>query len=91
MKIKNNEISLEKAIEFAKVDNLLLKRRNNDFLFSDMQINTLKRYGIDYNNYNNLDELLFDIEEILNNSYDEELDLISSQIAELRYYKDTKK
>ena len=35
--------------------------------------------------------LLFDIEEILNDDYDEELDLISGQLAEFIYYKDTKK
>ena len=91
MKIKNKDISFENAVSFANVDSLLLKRRKNGFLFSDMQINVLNRCGIDYNNYSNLDELLFDIEEILNESYDEELDLISNQIAEFRYYKDTKK
>ena len=91
MKIKNDDISIEKAIDFANVDNLLLKRRDNGLLFSDMQINVLKRCGINYEKYTNLDELLFDIEDILNYDYDEELDLVSSQIAELRYYKDTKK
>jgi hypothetical protein len=35
--------------------------------------------------------LLFDLEEYLNDEYDEELDLISNQIAELIYYRDTKK
>ncbi len=36
-------------------------------------------------------ELLFDIEELLNSDYDEELDLVSAQISELLYYRDTKK
>jgi hypothetical protein len=36
-------------------------------------------------------ELLFDIEEYLSDNYDDELDLVSNQIAELIYYRDTKK
>ena len=91
MKVKNDDITIEKAINFANIDDVLLKRRNNGLLFSDRQVSVLKRCGINYENYTNLEELLFDIEEILNSSYDEELDLVSNQIAELRYYKDTKK
>ena len=38
-----------------------------------------------------MQELLFDIEEYLNDEYNDELDIVSNQIAELIYYKDTKK
>ena len=91
MKVNNNEISLEDAINIADVDNIILKHRNNDILLSDYQIDVLKRYGLDYNKYNSIHDLLFDIEEVLCDNYDEELDLISSQLAEISYYKDTKK
>ena len=91
MKINNKEITLEQALGYVNNDNIILKRRDNGFLFSDFQISVLRKNGINYENYSNMQELLFDIEECLNNNYDDELDLVSSQIAELLYYKDTKK
>lgn len=87
----DKKIKFDEAIKLADIDNVLLKRRNNGMLFSDYQISVLKRNNIDYENYVNMQDLLFDIEEILNDNYDDELDLISGQIAEFIYYKDTKK
>ena len=60
-------------------------------LLSDYQINVLNRCGLNYKNYNNIRDLLFDIEEVLFDNYDEELDLVSNQISEFIYYSDTKK
>ena len=91
MKINEKEVSIEDAIAFADIDNIILKHRNNDILLSDYQVDVLNRNGLNYNNYNNISDLLFDIEETLNDNYDPELDLISSQLAEISYYKDTKK
>ena len=91
MKINNQEINVTDAINYADVDSLILKRRSNDLLLSDYQIEVLKRNQIDYIKYASINQLLFDIEEILNTEYDEELDNVSSQLAELSYYKDTKK
>lgn len=91
MKKERNTISFENAVNIANVDNVILKRRSYGLLISDYQIDILKRNNIDFLNYNSLDELLFDIEELLNDDYDDELDLISSQLSEYKYYKDTKK
>lgn len=91
MKINSTEIDVEKAIEFANYDNQLLKRRENNMLLSDYQIDVLKRNGLDYLNYGSIQLLLFDIEEILNEEYEDELDLVSIQLAEFIYYRDTKK
>ena len=91
MKIKDTNINIEDAIKFANHDEFLLKHRNNGILLSDYQVNVLKNNGFNFDKYANIHELLFDVEEYLNEEYDEELDLVSSQIAELIYYKDTKK
>ncbi len=91
MKIKDIDINVNEAIKYADYDKLLLKRRNNEMLLSDFQISVLRNNGLDYQKYNNIKDLLFDIEECLFDNYDDELDLVSKQIAELIYYKDTKK
>ena len=84
-------INFDKAIEYANVDNLLLKKRNNGMHLSDFQIDILKRNGFDYLKYTNIKEMLFDIEEYLYDEYNDELDLVSSQIYEYIYYKDMNK
>ena len=87
----NKDITFDEAIKIADIDKVIMKRRDNGLLLSDYQIEVLNKNGIILANYSNLDTLLFDIEETLNNDYDKELDLISSQLAEYKYYKDTKK
>ena len=85
------DIKLEEAIKVEDFDNVILKRRKSGILLSDYQINALKRNNIDYNKYGNIHELLFDIEELLNDDYDDELDLVSGQLQEFIYYNETKK
>ena len=60
-------------------------------LLSDFQISVLGRNGLDYRKYSNIHDLLFDIEECLYEEYDNELDLVGSQIQEFIYYNETRK
>ena len=91
MKLNNEDINIDDAIKIADIDKIILKRRNNNFLLSDYQISVLNRFQIDYKNFTNVHELLFEIEEFLNELYDEELDNVGSQIGEYIYYNETKK
>ena len=91
MIINKNDISLKEAIDFSNYKELLLSRRENGLLLSDYQVSILNRNGIDYKKYNNVRELLFEIENYLDDDFDEELDLVSSQLSEFIYYTDTKK
>ena len=91
MIINKNDISLKEAIDFSNYKELLLSRRENGLLLSDYQVTVLNRNGIDYKKYNNVRELLFEIENYLDDDFDEELDLVSSQLSEFIYYTDTKK
>ena len=91
MIINKNDISLKEALDFSNYKELLLSRRENGLLLSDYQVSVLNRNGIDYKKYNNVRELLFEIENYLDDDFDEELDLVSSQLSEFIYYTDTKK
>ena len=91
MLIKNNDISVNDAINFSNYQELLLNRRENGMLLSDYQVNILNRNRIDYRKYSNVRELMFEIENCLDDYFDDELDLVSSQLAEILYYSDTKK
>ncbi len=76
------------GINFDK--NMHTKRENNMYL-SDNQIEILRKYNINYSDYNNIEELIYKIESILNQDYNEELDRISSELSEYNYYNNTNK
>lgn len=65
----------------------------NNLMLTNREIEVLNRYKIDYNKCNNLKEILFEIEEILDNMdiVDDDLDFISQSIAERDYYQNTNK
>lgn len=91
MKINNVDIDIDEAIRLADVDKIVLKRRKNNILLSDYQMMILKERNFNLDKITNINELLFEIEEYLNNNYDDELDLIGSQLAEFIYYQQTNK
>ena len=91
MIINKKEFSIDDAIKISNYEDLLLKRRENNILLSDYQVSVLKRNGIDYNKFSSIRELMFEIENYLDEEFDEELDLVSSQLSEYIYYNETKK
>lgn len=91
MKIFNKEVSVSEAVQMTNLEDILLKRRKEGILLSDYQLNVLEKNGICFDRYNNMRELLFDIEEVLMVEYDEDLDIVGKQLAELIYYKDVNK
>ena len=78
--------------EMDFVSNQLVKV-GKDMYLTNREIEVLKQYQIPYQNCNNLKEVLFEIEEVIQDMdiVDEELDLISSSIAERDYYQNTNK
>ena len=91
MKINETDIDINTVMEYVDDKSLLFKHRNNGMYLNDFQIDVLKRNGLNYMEYANMQTLLFDIEEVLNSDYDDELDIVGSQLAEFIYYHDTKK
>ena len=69
-----------------------IKKYNNIYISAE-QINILKNYDIDINKYNNINELIYDIEEYLNDSYEElsDLEWVSETLSEYNYYNNTNK
>ena len=91
MMVNKTEISLDEAMKISNYENLLLKRRENNILLSDYQVSILNKNGINYNNFSNIRDLLFEIENCLDDDFDEELDMVSQQLSEYIYYNETKK
>ena len=74
----------------------MLKQVNGNILITENDISTLKKYDIIVNKYSTIQELLFKIDQILNDDevsdeeYDE-LDYIANNLQERNYYKNTNK
>ena len=78
--------------KFVADESSFLKKYNKIYI-SSKQVDILKRYDIDINKYNSVKELIYDIEEILNNSYNdtEDLEWVSETLSEYNYYNNVNK
>ena len=65
----------------------------NGLMLTNREIEVLDRYKINYKNKKSLKEIIFEIEELLNDMdiVDEDLDYISGTISERDYYQNTNK
>ena len=89
MLINNKEVSVDSLIKELNIESDYIKRRSNGLYLSDNQIEVLRKYDIHYEKYTNLNSLIFEIEEILNEQELEDLEEVSSKLAELNYYNNT--
>lgn len=77
-------------MDYDNLDNNFHKRYGN-LVLTPYQVDILNKYSINYNDFNNLNELIYYLEEYLNNNNNEELDMISEQLSEYNYYHNTNK
>ena len=66
-------------------------REYGNLLLTDYQVDILKKYNIDYETFNNLGELIYYLEDYLNQNDIPELDMVSAEISEFHYYHNTNK
>ena len=70
-------------------ESLKLNKINDNLYLTNKEIEVLDRYDIDY--HTSIEELLFNLDEILNENDYEDLEEVSNSIAEFNYYHNTKK
>lgn len=90
MKDMNKDIIDE--IDREAHNSLKMNKINDNLYLSNKQIEVLNRYDIDYKSMT-IDMLMYELEEILNDSYDDLYDLedIAKEISEFNYYHNTNK
>ena len=71
-------------------DSLTLNKINDDLYLTNKQIEVLDRYDIDYQN-KSINELIYEIEDILNEDDYEDLEEVSLGLSEFNYYHNTNK
>lgn len=83
-------MDIEKLINDAINDNSLVKISDKIYL-TKYQIAILERFHIEYNTCSDIKEILFLIEDYLENDYEEELDELAKSLQEFSYYNFTHK
>ena len=91
MKINDKELDVNKLVDNIYNDKSMIKMRGNGIYLSDNDVDILNRYNIDYRKYASLSNLIFDIEEILNEEVFDDLEEISKKLSEFNYYNNTNK
>ncbi len=69
-------------------------RKINKIIIKDSEIAILKKYNIIVNEYSSFDEILFQIDNIIDDLSDEEydeLDFVASNLMERKYYEESPK
>lgn len=92
MRLNGKDINIEDIITEVDIDKNIPKKRKNNLVLRDSQIEILKKYNINYEAYTSLKSLIFEIEEILNYETDlEDLEQLSEELEEMSYYNYTNK
>ena len=92
MIINGKEVSIDDLVETIDINNNIPKTRKNCLVLRDSQIETLKKYNIEYENFTSLSSLIFEIEEILTYETDlDDLEELSAELSEQNYYNNTNK
>ena len=60
-------------------------------VLTDEEVSVLKLYGFDINKYSDIKELIFDLEEYLNDEMQDDLEQVLLSLAEFNYYNNTTK
>lgn len=84
MKMKK-ECNNEKFV--FDTDDLKIERKNKMYL-SNNEIKTLEKYNVNYNNYDSLSSLIFDLNEI---EGDDDLEQLAIELSEFNYYNNQNK
>lgn len=90
--VNNMEYDIDKLVSNIDFNSGKFNDIGNGVMLTTKEIEILDRYDIDYKKCRSLKEIIFEIEEVIPDLDDsEELEYVSSMIAERDYYKNTNK
>lgn len=68
-----------------------MHKNYNGIYLTNAEFNTLKNNGFNVEKYHSIKELMFDLEDALEDSENDELEMVLDSIAEFNYYHNTNK
>ena len=91
MLVNGKKIEINDLLNEVNCQDNFLQKANDNLDLTGYQISVLKRLQIDYEHAGSLKELIYLIEEALDETEDEELEIIAKEIAERDYYENSRK
>ena len=87
----NKEYNIKELLDSIDFDKNKLTKIHDKLMLTNYQIEVLKRFDIIPKNYTSLSSIICDAEEVYEETLDEELDNILSELQERNYYENTNK
>lgn len=87
----NKEYNIKELLGSIDFNKNKLTKVNDKLMLTNYQIEVLKRFDIIPENYTSLSSIICDAEEVYEETLDEELDNILSELQERNYYENTNK
>ena len=87
----NEEYNIKELLNSIDFNKNKLTKVNDKLMLTNYQIEVLKRFDIIPENYTSLSNIICDAEEVYEETLDEELDAILSELQERNYYENTNK
>ena len=87
----NEEYNIKELLNSIDFNKNKLTKVNDKLMLRNYQIQVLKRFDIIPENYTSLSNIICDAEEVYEETLDEELDVILSELQERNYYENTNK
>lgn len=87
----NKEYNIKELLDSIDFNKNKLTKVNDKLMLTNYQIEVLKRFDIIPENYTSLSSIICDAEEVYEETLDEELDSILSELQERNYYENTNK
>ena len=87
----NKEYNIKELLDSIDFNKNKLTKVNDKLMLTNYQIEVLKRFDIIPENYTSLSSIICDAEEVYEETLNEELDVILSELQERNYYENTNK
>ncbi len=87
----SKEYNIKELLNSIDFEKNKLSKVNDKLMLTNYQIEVLKRFDINPENYHSLSSIICDAEEVYEESLDEELDTILNELQERNYYENTNK
>ncbi|MDD6272292.1 MAG: hypothetical protein PUA90_02085 [bacterium] len=87
MKINDEQINIDDLIS----QKYMHKEIKKGLFLSEYQIEVLKKYNIDIDKISTINDLIFQIDEILEDGDCEDLEVVANELSEFYYYANTNK
>lgn len=87
----NKEYNIKELLDSIDFNKNKLTKVNDKLMLTNYQIEVLKRFDIIPENCTSLSSIICDAEEVYEETLDEELDAILSELQERNYYENTNK